>query len=216
MLAYLKGIISAKEISGGPVDRLVLDVGGVGFELAVAHPTLLAIGQPGDDVTVHVAVSIRETEWTIFGFRDPAERQLFGLLQSVTGIGPKLALALVGTLGVATLVEAILTENQKMISQAPGVGAKVAQRIILELKTKIEEFARTSASGAIEPAARAAQSQTFDEVSDYLMELGYTPTEIHMVFKEAKVEAEAVDINNAEELLRYALKRLGKAAKSLL
>jgi Holliday junction DNA helicase RuvA len=213
MLAYLKGTISSKEISGGPVDRLVLDVAGVGFELSVAHPTLLAVGQPGDFVTVHVAVAIRETEWTIFGFRDSAERQLFGLLQSVTGIGPKLALALVGTLGVSTLVEAILSENQKMISQAPGVGSKVAQRIILELKTKIEEFARTTSSGAIEPT-RAAQSQTFDEVSDYLMELGYTPTEIHMVFKAAKEEK--IDDNNAEELLRYALKRLGKAVKSAL
>jgi Holliday junction DNA helicase RuvA len=211
MLAYLKGTISSKEISGGPVDRLVLDVSGVGFELSVAHPTLLAIGQPGDDVIVHVAVAIRETEWTIFGFREASERQLFGLLQSVTGIGPKLALALVGTLGVSTLVEAILSENQKMISQAPGVGSKVAQRIILELKTKIEEFARTTASGAIEPT-RAAQSQTFDEVSDYLMELGYTPTEIHMVFKAAKEDH--IDDGNAEELLRYALKRLGKAVKS--
>ena len=213
MLAYLKGTISSKEISGGPVDRLVLDVGGVGFELAVAHPTLLAIGQPGDLVTVHVAVAIRETEWTIFGFREPSERQLFGLLQSVTGIGPKLALALVGTLGVSTLVEAILSENQKMISQAPGVGAKVAQRIILELKTKIEEFARTSptAGGIIEPT-RSSQSQTFDEVSDYLMELGYTPTEIHMVFKSAKEDN--ADVDDTEELLRYALKRLGKAVKS--
>jgi Holliday junction DNA helicase RuvA len=194
MLAYLKGTISSKEISGGPVDRLVLDVSGVGFELSVAHPTLLAVGQPGDFVTVHVAVAIRETEWTIFGFRDASERQLFGLLQSVTGIGPKLALALVGTLGVTTLVEAILSENQKMISQAPGVGSKVAQRIILELKTKIEEFARTTSSGAIEPT-RGSQSQTFDEVSDYLMELGYTPTEIHMVFKAAKEEK--IDDSNA-------------------
>ncbi|MBS1991186.1 MAG: Holliday junction branch migration protein RuvA [Cyanobacteria bacterium SZAS LIN-2] len=213
MLAYLKGTISTKEISGGPVDRLILDVAGVGFDLSVAHPTLLAIGQPGDFVTVHVAVAIRETEWTIFGFRDASERQLFGLLQSVTGIGPKLALALVGTLGVSTLVEAILSENQKMISQAPGVGAKVAQRIILELKTKIEEFARTSpaAGGIIEPT-RSTQSQTFDEVSDYLMELGYTPTEIHMVFKSAKEDQ--ADVDNTEELLRYALKRLGKAVKS--
>ena len=212
MLAYLKGTISAKEISGGPVDRLVLDVGGVGFELAVAHPTLMAIGQPGDDVMVHVAVSIRETEWTIFGFREASERQLFSILQSVTGIGPKLAIGIVGTLGVSTLVEAVLSENQKMISQAPGVGAKVAQRIILELKSKIEEFARNTSGGAIEPT-RSAKSQTFDEVSDYLSELGYTHTEIHLVFKAAQEEDSDVDSDNAEELLRFALKRLGMAAK---
>jgi Holliday junction DNA helicase RuvA len=215
MLAYLKGTIASKEISGGPVDKLVLDVGGVGFELAIAHPTLLAIGQPGDDVMVHVAVSIRETEWTIFAFRDTSERQLFGLLQSVTGIGPKLALALVGTLGVSTLVEAVLSENQKMISQAPGVGAKVAQRIILELKTKIEDFARNSTTGGVLEPTRASGSQVFDEVSDYLAELGYTPTEIHAVFKTAR-EEEDLDTENAEELLRFALKRLGKGAKKAI
>jgi Holliday junction DNA helicase RuvA len=85
MLAYLKGVIVTKEISGGPVDRLVLDVNDVGYELSVAHSALLQLGQIGDSVTVYTSIAIRETEWTIFGFRDISERQLFNLLQSVTG-----------------------------------------------------------------------------------------------------------------------------------
>jgi Holliday junction DNA helicase RuvA len=204
MLAYLKGTIVVKEISGGPVDRLVLDVNDVGYELSVAHSTLLLLGQPGDIVTVYTSVAIRETEWTIFGFRDTSERQLFNLLQSVTGIGPKLALGLVGTLGIETLVEAVLSENQKMISQAPGVGAKVAQRIILELKTKIEDFAQTLGSKPLEPAA--GRSAVFEEVTEILGNLGYTATEIHAALKKAKEKN--IESDSAEDLVRFALKAL--------
>ena len=212
MLAFLKGVIVAKEMSGGPVDRLVLDVGGVGFELSVAHSTLMSVGQPGDDVTVHVSLAIRESEWTLFGFVQQDERQLFMLLQSVTGIGPRLALALVGTLGVDTLVEAVLTENQKMISQAPGVGAKVAQRIILELKSKIEDFAGTRTANRSEsPTGARTARAVVEEVTEILSHYGYTPTEIHSALKQA--ESEQVARDTAEELLRFTLKILGAGAR---
>ncbi|MBA4079250.1 MAG: Holliday junction branch migration protein RuvA [Cyanobacteria bacterium PR.023] len=204
MLAYLKGVIVTKEISGGPVDRLVLDVNDVGYELSVAHSTLLLLGQVGETVIVYTSIAIRETEWTIFGFRDTSERQLFNLLQSVTGIGPKLALGLVGTLGIETLVEAVLSENQKMISQAPGVGAKVAQRIILELKTKMEEFSRTLGSKPLEPFT--GKSAVFEEVTEILANLGYTATEIHAALKKAKEKN--IEADSAEELVRFALRAL--------
>ncbi len=210
MLAYLKGEIIAKEMSGGPVDRLVIDVGGVGFEVAVAHSTLMTVGQPGDQATVHVSVAIRETEWTIFGFARHDERQMFTLLQSVTGIGPRLALALVGTLGVDTLVEAVTSENQKMISQAPGVGAKVAQRIILELKTKMEDFAAARGKTIANPAQTKGQHAVIEEVTDILSHYGYAPTEIQSALKEA--EKAGVPRDTAEELLRFTLKLLGAGA----
>jgi len=207
MLAYLKGQIVVKEMSGGPVDRLVLDVNGVGYELAVAHSTLLLLGQIGDNIIVHTAVAIRENDWTIFGFRDNSERQLFNLLQSVTGIGPKLALGLVGTLGIETLVEAVLSENQKMISQAPGVGTKVAQRIILELKTKIEDFSQTLGNQPLEPMyGKSGKSAIFEEVTEILANLGYTATEIHSALKKAKENN--LETDSAEELVRFALKLL--------
>jgi Holliday junction DNA helicase RuvA len=143
MISHLRGKIHSKEITGGPADRLVIEVGDIGFELSVSRRTMTLVGQPGETVLVHTAIAIRETEWTIFGFATQEERQVFGLLQSVSGIGPKLALALVGTLGPQQLADAIMTDDQKMISQTPGVGAKVAQRIILELKTKIEDWQKT-------------------------------------------------------------------------
>lgn len=194
------------------MDRLVLDVSGVGLELSVARSTLISLGQTGDEVTVAAALSIRESEWTIFGFKSQSERQLFFLLQSVTGIGPKLALALVGTLGVETLVDAVVTENQKMISQAPGVGPKVAQRIILELKGKMEEFARSYSAEAPQAASGPASgAAVIEEVTDILSHYGYTPTEIHSVLKTAREKG--VPFDTAEELLRFALKALGSPVK---
>lgn len=210
MLAYLKGEIRAKDMTGGQHDRLVLDVGGIGFELTVSKRTLLSQGAIGDETKVPVSLIIRETEWTLFGFASEEERELFAILQSVTGIGPKLALAIVGTLGVKQLVDAVLSENQKVISQAPGVGSKVAQRIILELKTKIEEWVSKKGIGA--STDDKASSQVESEVEAILEGLGYTATEINMALKKAR-ESEDEQIVDVEELVRFTLKLLGAASK---
>jgi Holliday junction DNA helicase RuvA len=209
MLSYLRGKIHSKEISGGPVDKLVMEVGDIGFELSVSRRTLTLLGQPGDEVTIYTALSIRETEWNIFGFASIDEKQMFTLLQSVTGIGPKSAIALVGTLGPQQLAAAILSEDQKMITQAPGVGAKVAQRIILELKTKVEEWQTQKGVEGIPKGS--AYSAATEEVRSILEGLGYTPSEIASALK--KAQEEGVD-NDVELLVRFSLKTLGAAAKS--
>ncbi len=209
MISHLRGRIHSKEITGGPADRLVLEVGDIGFELSVSRRTMTLLGQPGDIVIVHTAVSIRETEWNIFGFATQEERQVFGLLQTVSGIGPKLALALVGTLGPQQLAEAITSEDQKMICQTPGVGAKVAQRIILELKTKIEDWQKSR--GIASGESGLPRGQATDEVREILEGLGYTPTEITHALKKAKENSIE---NDVEILVRYSLKVLGAAAAS--
>ena len=209
MFAFLRGTIFAKEMGSGPTDRLVLDVGGVGYELSVSRRTLVSLGGPGDDAMVYTSLIIRENEWTVFGFATQEERQIFTLLQSVTGIGPKLALGLVSTLGPQDLAEAILAEDQKLISQAPGVGAKVAQRIILELKTKMEEWL-SQRQIVVEPR-KGAWNQVAEEVRSILEGLGYTGTEINIALKKAKDEAVEEDV---EMLVRYSLKVLGGSAVS--
>ena len=212
MLAYLKGTIEGREITGGPVDKVLLDVNDIGYELNMAHASALSVGAVGDAVKIFVSVAIRETEWTIFGFKSPHERQLFNLLQSVSGIGPKLALGCVGALGVETLVEAILSDNPKMISQAPGVGPKVAQKIIIDLKSKIEDFARSiemdDASGGRDQ--NSSNKQIYEEAIEILANLGYTATEIHQAIK--KVKESSADVDSAEEVMRLSLKILGAAA----
>ena len=205
MIAYLRGTLQLREITGGPADRLVIEVAGVGFELIVSRTTALEIGDVADEVTIHTALSIRENDWTIFGFSARQEKEMFMLLQSVTGVGPKLALGLVGHLGCEKLSQAISCQDQKLLSQAPGVGAKVAQRIILELKTKIEEF---QLKKGIASAAPEKSSQSSEEARAILENLGYTATEISMAFKRA--EETKLD-DDVEELVRHSLKVLGAA-----
>lgn len=204
MFAFLRGQISSTEITGGPVDRLVLDVSGVGFEIWMASRTLLSIGKIGDDVTVHTWLSVRETELTLFGFQSPAERKLFQLLQTVSGVGPRLALGTVGCLGVKTVIDAIAAEDVKTISQAPGVGPKVAQRIVLELSAKIEEFSVRLGTRA-EPVH--ISGHVHEEVRAILEGLGYTGTEVNMALGRAKEEDDLGE--DVESLVRFSLKVLG-------
>ncbi len=206
MIAYLRGTLQVREVSGGPSDRLVVDVGGVGFELNVSRRTSVSIGDIGQDVILHTALSIRETDWTIFGFAGADEKAMFALLQSVSGVGPKLALALVGTLGPETIADAVACDDQKLLSQAPGVGAKVAGRIILELKSKIEDWQRLRGESACLPSGRSSSTE---EARAILQGLGYTPTEINLAFK--KAEEEEVLSDDVEELVRLSLKVLGSA-----
>ena len=207
MIAFLRGTLQSREITGGQADRIVIDVSGVGFELTVSRRTALTCGEIGDTVTVHTALSIRETEWVVFGFSSREEREMFGLLQSVSGVGPKLALALVGTLGTSQTADAILSDDQKLLSQAPGVGSKVAQRIILELKTKIEEWQRTRGVPSEAPTKR---NSLVDEARAILEGLGYTPTEINIAFKAAPDDSVSDDV---ELLVRHSLKVLGAAGR---
>jgi holliday junction DNA helicase RuvA len=147
---------------------------------------------------------IRENDWTIFGFSSVAEKGLFELLQSVTGIGPKLALALVGTFSAEDLAKAIVDQDQKMITQAPGVGAKVAQRIILELKSRVEDWQLKFAQS--ETSENEGPALINDEVRTILAGLGYTATEVSLALSEAKKANISDDV---ESLVRYSLKSLG-------
>jgi Holliday junction DNA helicase RuvA len=208
VLAYLSGTLKSKELSNSQSDVIVVDVQGVGFEINVARRTSANLGQPGELITVYTALSIKETEWTLFGFANLEERELFFLLQSVSGIGPKLALSLIGNFEPHSLAEAVLNEDQKLITQCPGVGAKVAQRIILELKSKIEEWYQKRF--ASQPTL-APQSNIGEEVRAILANFGYTNTEINL----ALVESRKANIDeDVETLVRHSLRTLGASSLS--
>jgi holliday junction DNA helicase RuvA len=207
LFAYLRGTIQSKEITGGPSDLVVLELSGVGFEVHVAHRTLLNLGSVGEEITLATSLAIRENEWTIFGFATKSEKELFVLLQSVTGIGPRLALGLIGTFTPQELSQAICDENQKLITQAPGVGAKVAQRIILELKSRVESWQERYRQPGLDDGEKA--SPVSEEVRIILSGLGYTATEVALALNEARGAEIDQDV---ESLVRFSLKALGSPA----
>lgn len=211
MFAFLKGTIAHKELSTQPVDRLLLDVSGVGFEIWMAQRNLASIGEVGEDVIVHTFLAVRETELTIFGFETQDERQLFQTLKTVTGVGPKLALSIIGTLGINHCIDSIVNQDDRVMSQAPGVGPKLAKRIMLELKSKMDEFA-PHAMKSSQPVVKDNLRAVFDETRLILEGLGYTATETNMALDSVKKDNEFKDEPDVEMLVQLSLRALGKAS----
>src|SRR5204862_5402299 len=166
--------------------RIVLDVGGVGYALAVT-PTALRQAESGGEVTLETYLHVREDALQLYGFGEPAERELFEHLLAVSGVGPKVALAIVSGSPAADLRRAIALEDTARFEAIPGIGEKTTQRVVLELKEKLGSVASHTETGHV--GAR-----------DALVELGYTPVEAERAL--AKVDAELP----IEEQVRLALR----------
>lgn len=192
MIARLRGQLVAVD-----VDAVIVDVGGVGYRVLVpvgAFPQRL-----GDDVVVHTHLAVREDALTLFGFPDVAALRLFERLLGVNGIGPKLALSALATLGAGGLRDAILAEDAKTLVTVPGLGRKTAQRLILELGGNLASEAPTGAAAAPVPA-----DDPRAEVRMALAALGYDPAEITRALQATGADAS----DDAEALLRTALRTL--------
>ncbi len=156
-------------------DFIIVDVGGVGYVVHCSARTLQALPAPGDPVTLAIETHVREDQIRLFGFITPVEREWFRLLQTVQGVGTKVALSVLGTLAPADLASAIALRDKAMIARSPGVGQKVAERIVTELKDKAPAYASVDPavirlSGAIEE--RRAPQPVADAISA-LVNLGY-------------------------------------------
>jgi len=207
MFAYIKGIIQEKEALSTVVHRAVIECHGFGLEIQISQNTLLQLPEIGEPANVHTVFSVKETEFLLFGFATLAEKELFLLLTSVSGIGPKLALALLGTLTPQQLSAAILEQDERLITQAPGVGAKVAQRIILELKTKVENWHHKNlAQHYSHTGSKKQASIILEEARSVLTGLGYSPNEINRTLSTLNKEDTT---NDVELLVRESLKLLG-------
>jgi Holliday junction DNA helicase RuvA len=184
MIARLRG----KPVARGP-DGLVLDVGGVGY-LVQATPRALARGTGNGDVTVETYLHVREDALQLYGFADVDERQLFEQLLSVSGVGPKVALAIVSGSTPAELRRAIAREDTARFEAIPGIGRKTAQRVVLELKGSLPAEIGSSGDGDGHLVAR-----------DALVELGYTLVDAESVL--AAIDPELPP----EERVRLALRQ---------
>ena len=195
MIALLRGKVAA--VGSGDV---VLDVNGVGYHVNV--PTGTIVGVPGAEVTLHTHLAVREDALTLYGFVDPAARSLFTTLLGVTGVGPKLALAALGTLSATGLRRAVVTEDVDALTAVPGLGKKSAQRMILELREKLGALAADGIPGAIPPADAGGDPR--GEVRQALTGLGYVPSEVAAAMDRLDDTAH----ETPEELLREALRVL--------
>ena len=205
MIGKLKGLID----SYGE-DFIVLDVNGVGYLVQCSARTLQELPGVGQPVTLSIETYVREDQIRLFGFRTDVEREWFRLLQTVQGVGAKVALSVLGTLKAADLASAIAMRDKAMVARAPGVGPKVAERIVTELKDKAPAFADLDPavirlSGAIED--KRAPQPVVDAVSA-LVNLGYgQPQAAAAVAAAARGAGEGAD---TARLIRLGLKELAK------
>ncbi len=172
----------------------LVDCGGVGYEVSVPESVLVQMPLVGEEVTLLIRQIVREDTLSLYGFLTTFQRRLFDLLLGVNGCGPKAATALLGQLGEDSVATAIVTQDAKVLMRATGVGAKLAERMILELKDKMPQEALLR---KVESATRGPV-KSLDEVVDALLALGYRRAE-------AEVAADKAVGSSVEDRLRAAL-----------
>lgn len=204
MLAYIKGKIEAKAD-----EYIIIDVGGLGYKVFMSGISIQNIGEIGEQVKVHTYYRVREDDISIFGFITQEELKMFELLLTVSGVGAKVALAILANISVTDFAIAVINADVTKIVQVPGIGKKSAERIILELKDKLKKIqqedkvAGTSTNTKIEKAIE--QNNNIQEAISALQVLGYNKKEIEKAFE--KIEKENI---TTEDLIRKGLLLLGQ------
>lgn len=176
MISYLKGVLSDIQKLGGHKIILTLEVNQIGYDVQVVARMVPDLPSLGESVQIFTQFQVREDQVSLLGFGTREDRELFRQLVSVSGIGPQMAMALLDTLGGEELVQAITTGNTRLISRAPGVGGKTAERIVLELKNKLLEWQQQS--GVVLSPAGGPAITIQEDVEMTLLALGYSTSEI--------------------------------------
>ncbi|MFD3686876.1 Holliday junction branch migration protein RuvA [Nocardiopsis sp. NPDC058631] len=206
MIAFLTGRVAARGAGSA-----VIDVGGVGMTVQCT-PSALSRLHVGETGTVATSLIVREDSLTLFGFADDDERHLFERVQTASGVGPRLALAILSVHSPAGLRQAVATEDTAALTRVPGIGKKGAQRIVLELAGKLESPILTD--GTLPPAEGAAPAGASDaarrgQVVSGLVNLGWSAKDAEAAA--AAVTAESEGTTDVAVLLRTALRRLSRA-----
>jgi Holliday junction DNA helicase subunit RuvA len=202
MIAFLSGHLVA--IEWGERSSLTVEVQGIGYRVKAPGRFLKQLPAVGEPVRVFTHLVVRETELVLYGFGSPAERDLFVELIKVSGVGPALGLALLNTFGLPELMQAVVTENVRLLSLTPGVGHKTAQRLALELKTKLAHW-RQGMGVADQPLAGGPPMPIREEVEMALLALGYSTQEI-----QAALQALPTHPRPTEDWLRDAITYLSQ------
>ena len=195
MFRYIKGTIEMKL-----AESVVVECGGVGFEMNVPQNSRLYLAHEGSEVTVFTYMSVREDDISLYGFDDEDGLDLFEKLITVNGIGAKAAMAILSAMPSADVKKAIVFEDAASLTRANGIGKKTAQRIVLELKDKIKDVSQPA--GMPEEAAGSSDQSAKGEAIDALLALGYSRTEA------AAALVGAEEGLSAEDYIKIALKNM--------
>lgn len=197
MIGRLQGLILEKQ-----APQLLIDVQGVGYEVQAPLSTFAVLGGLGEPVVLHTHLAIREDAHQLYGFADKAERTLFRTLIKVSGVGPKLALAILSGMDAASFAACVHEENVTALTRLPGVGKKTAERLIVEMRDRLKEWQSPAPSLLSESQPSVpSRDQMLAEAESALVALGYKPQEAgKMLMKVPET------FTTAEELIREALR----------
>jgi Holliday junction DNA helicase RuvA len=198
MFAYLKGVFDSRTM-----DYIVVDVNGVGYKIFMSENSMKEIGEIGKEIKVHTYVKVREDDISIYGFASSEELRMFELLISVSGIGAKSAITILSNIEPSTFAAAVVSDDVSVLKKLPGVGAKSAQRIILELKDKLKNINMDDGSISSTGKIEIPNNENIDDLISALQVLGYSRRDIEEILPK-------LDCKNSglEELIKNALSLL--------
>ncbi len=193
MIGSLRGRLASKQ-----APNIIVECGGIGYEVETPMSTFLELPAAGEDVFLHTHLQVRENAHSLYGFATDAEKHLFRTLLSVSGVGAKMGLGILSGMSVSDFERCVQLEDAAMLVKIPGVGKKTAERLIIEMRDKIDKAPRLAA--ATGPGKVEADSRS--EAVDALVSLGYKPTEVKRLLA-------TIDIadKSAEDIIRLALRQ---------
>lgn len=202
MIGRLQGTLLDKQIP-----TLLIDVGGVGYEVDIPLSTYYRLPAPGQPVTLHTHFVVREDAQLLYGFAVKEERALFRALIKISGVGPKLALAILSGIEPEAFLRCIERDDVVTLTKIPGVGKKTAERVVIEMRDKLKELTGLAARAPsnVVPIQLVEPLDAVGEAESALVALGYKPAEATKA-----VAAVKADHDSAENILRAALKRMVK------
>jgi Holliday junction DNA helicase RuvA len=206
MIAHLSGKLLLKGATS-----VVIDVGGVGYEVTIPLSTAYELGETGSDVSLRIYTHVREEALQLYGFQTGRERELFTLLISVSGIGTKSAIAMLSSMNADEIAGAIRTNNLARLTSVPGIGRKTAERLVIELRDKILQISSPALDETIAAGNGKAQKPSLDTVYDDALEalvsLGYAKPVADRALKTAMTDGGEISV---QALLRRSLRNLSK------
>lgn len=209
MYDYFKGHLVSKQTNSYMGSYIVLDVNNIGYLIFTGKKTIERIND--EEIKVYVSLSHKEDSMSLTGFLTKEERDIFNILLSVSGIGVKLALLILDEFSIAELIDIMIREDFKELSRAKGVGAKVAQKIILELKDKLINWSNITPCDVSDiQITKEVEQDSIIEVQSVLLSLGYSANEAKSAIKE--VLQYKKDCTKTEDILKYSLEYLSRMA----